>query len=98
MAPIWTPLILDSIFAPAESGTFASAQDAGRPASVSLPKSRLENLSAVMNPPHPFSVLEREAHLDLHRARRLIGLLRDIAPDGAGRAEAGVLWQRSVRD
>src|SRR5216117_2514241 len=42
IAPIWTPLILESIVASAGSGTFARIQDAGRPASVSFPKSRRE--------------------------------------------------------
>ena len=40
--PICTPLNLESIFAPAESGRLPSTQDAGSPASVSLPNSRRE--------------------------------------------------------
>src|SRR4249920_2919195 len=42
MAPIWTPLIFESIAANADSGTRASAQDAGRAVSVSFPNSRRE--------------------------------------------------------
>src|SRR5512138_3726510 len=42
MAPIWTPLIFESIAANADSGTRASAQDAGRAVSASFPNSRRE--------------------------------------------------------
>src|SRR5262245_21672048 len=42
MAPIWTPLIFESIDANADSGTRASAQDAGRAVRASFPNSRRE--------------------------------------------------------
>src|SRR5262245_56413589 len=42
MAPIWTPLIFESIDANADTGTRASAHDAGRAVSASFPNSRRE--------------------------------------------------------